>query len=436
MTSPTASPTASPATSATAHPSLTTYRSVFANGQFRVLYCTTLLYGLGFTFEILALSVLVYARTRSPFLAALAFGIGFLPQVVGGALLLSLADRLTPRTAIVTGLLVRAAPGLAIGLVPGLPVVAMLGMVAAAAAVTPVFSAATAGLLPDLLEGDQYVLGRSVFGLTSSATQIVGLGVGGVVLAVLAPRQLLLVAGLALSAAAVAARVGLQPRAARVPAEAPSVRAHGVLRSSLAGNAALLSDRRVRGLLLAQWLPAWFVTGAESLIVPYIGSIGRPAGAAGALLAAIPVGMLVGDLVVGRCMRPSARERVAFPLAASMGLPLLVFGLHPDLPVAAGLLGLAGAGFGYALGIQQAFLDSLPETLRGQAFGLSTTGLMGGQGLGPPVAGALAAVLGVGPAMSVAGAATVLAAFALHPHLRPHLRDQPGRRRPGRHRSR
>jgi predicted MFS family arabinose efflux permease len=402
------------------HPPLTTYRSVFSSGQFRVLYSTSLLYGLGFTFEILALSVLVYTRTRSPLLAALAFGVGFLPQVVGGALLVSLADRWPRRTAITTGLLVRAAPGLAIGLLPDLPVAVMLALVAGAATIAPLFGAATAGLLPDLLEGDRYVLGRSVLGLTSSATQILGLGLGGVVLAVLDPRQLLLVAGFALVAAAVAARFGLHHQPARV---AP-VETHGVLRSSISGNAALLSDSAVRGLLLAQWLPAWFVTGAESLIVPYTGAIGRPASAAGALLAALPVGMLVGDLVVGRCLRPATRERLAFPLAAAMGLPLLVFALHPPVVVATGVLGLAGAGFGYELGIQQAFLDSLPRTLRGQAFGLNTTGLMGGQGLSTPVAGVVAAAVGVGPAMAVAGAATTLAALALRRHLRPRRRHR------------
>ena len=47
----------------------------------------------------------------------------------------------------------------------------------------------------------------------------------------------------------------------------------------MAGNIELLCDRTVRGLLLAQWLPAWSVTGAESLIVPYTGALGHPASA-------------------------------------------------------------------------------------------------------------------------------------------------------------
>jgi MFS family permease len=55
----------------------------------------------------------------------------------------------------------------------------------------------------------------------------------------------------------------------------------------------------------------------------------------------------------------------------------------------------------------------VPERLRGQAFGLYTTGAMGGQGLGPVAAGLLASALGPGPAMATAGAATLAAALAL-----------------------
>jgi predicted MFS family arabinose efflux permease len=387
----------------------TTYRSVFAVGEFRVLFATLLMFVLGFEFEILGLSVLVYAQTRSAFWTALAFSMGFAPQVVGGALFTSLADRLPPRLSISAGLLTRAAPGLVIGLWPALPVPAMLALVAAAATATPVFTAASSAVLPDVLDGDRYVLGRSVFSLTGSATQIIGLGIGGAILAALPARRLLLAAGLSLLAAAVVARLGLRARRAR----ANGLPARGIVRATMAGNFELLADRTVRGLLLAQWLPAWFVTGAESLIVPYAGSLGLPPSAASPLLAATPAGMLLGDVIVGRFCRPAARQRLAFPLAALMGVPLLALAFRPPLPLTGTVLFACGFGFAYMLGVQQPFLDSLPDRLRGQAFGLNSTGMMAGQGLIPPVAGGLAAVSGVGPAMAVAGAVTILAALLL-----------------------
>jgi MFS family permease len=409
--------------------SRTTYRSVFASGQFRVLFAAFAMYVLGFEFEILGLSVLVFTETRSPTLAALAFSMGFAPQAVGGALFTSLADRLPPRAVIGTGLLTRAVPGLVIGLWPGLPVAAMLAMVAAAAVVAPVFTAAVSGLLPDVLDADRYVLGRSVFNLTGSGTQILGLGIGGALLAAVPARWLLLAAGVSLTLAAAVIRLCLQPRQAREPRgprgaskprelqEPPKPQGprgwRGIVGATLSGHAALFADPVVRGLLLAQWLPAWFATGAEALIIPYTASLGRPASAAGLLLAAVPAGMLLGEVLVGRFCPADRRRRLAFPLVAAMGIPLLAFFFRPPLPLAAVALLIAGLGFAYQLGIQQAFLDSLPEQRRGQAFGLNSTGAMGGQGLVPPAAGALAAVLGAGPAMAIAGVATVLAALAL-----------------------
>ena len=433
-TRPAATPPAATPPAATTQPGpRTTYRSVFAAGEFRVLFAGLLLYVLGFEFEILGLSVLVYSQTRSAFLAALAFSMGFAPQAIGGALFTSLADRLPPRGVIAAGLLIRAAPGLVIGLRPALPVPAMLAVVAAAATAAPVFSAAVSGLLPDVLTGDRYVLGRSVFSLTGSGAQIAGLGIAGAVLAALPARSLLLTAGGSLAVAALIMRLGLRRRPARAgsatgagtgkgteartgPGTVRRTRTgtvRGTVRATIAGNVELLSDQRVRGLLLAQWLPAWCVTGAESLIVPYTGSLGQPASAASPLLAAVPAGMLLSDVLVGRFCRPAARERLAFPLAVLMGAPLLVFLMHPPPAVAAAALLLSGLGSGYQLGIQQAFLDSVPDRLRGQAFGLSATGGMGGQGLLPPAVGGLAAAIGAASAMAAAGAGTILAALAL-----------------------
>ena len=410
MTTTTRSRPASPAAQRT------TYRSVFAAGEFRVLFASLLMYVLGFEFEILGLSVLVYAQTRSALWTAVAFSMGFAPQAAGGALFTSLADRLPSRAVIATGLLTRAAPGLLIGLCPAMPVPAMLALVAVASTAAPVFTAALSGVLPDVLDGDRFVLGRSVFSVTGSATQIMGLGIGGAILAALPARRLLLAAGVSLLASALIARLGLRRRAPR----AHGAGGRGVVRTTVAGNIELLSDQTVRGLLLAQWLPAWFVTGAEALVVPYTGSLGQPASAASPLLAAVPAGMLLGDVIVGRFCRPRGRQRLAFPLAAFMGVPLLVLVFRPPLPLAAAVLFATGFGCAYSLGIQQAFLDSLPDRLRGQAFGLNSTGLMTGQGLLPAATGALAAMAGAGGAMAVAGAATVLAALLLRGPLTGH----------------
>jgi predicted MFS family arabinose efflux permease len=155
------------------------------------------------------------------------------------------------------------------------------------------------------------------------------------------------------------------------------------------------------------------VTGAESLVVPYTESRGHPASAAGLLLAIAPAGILIGDLVIVRFCVPVTRQRLAFPLALLTGAPLVALVLSPPLPLVAVALFVSGFGFGYALGIQQAFLDSLPADLRGQGFGLNTTGTMSGQGLTPPVTGAVATMLGPALTMAAAGAACVGAVICL-----------------------
>jgi len=403
------------ASNATTESPRTTYRSVFAVTEFRTMFAGLLMFILGFEFEILGLSVLVYTQTKSGFLAAVTFGMGFMPQAVGGAFLTSLADRLSPRAVITTSLFIRAAPGLVIGLWPTLPIPAKLALLAVAATATPVFIAANSGLLPDVLDEDRYILGRSIFSSTDSGVQVIGLGVGGGILAALPARWLLLAAGASLVLAGTIMRFGLKYHAAR--AGSRSVR--GVVQATMTGNAELLANRRVRSLLLAQWLPVWFITGAEAVIIPYTASLGHPPSAASPLLAAVPTGMLIGDVIVGRFCRTAVREGLAFPLALLVGAPLLVAAFRPSLLVIGTALFLAGFGCSYQLGIQKAFLDSLSPQLRGRAFGLRAAGELGGEGLIPLAIGGIASALGAGAAIAIAGAAGIVAAVSLRGPLSP-----------------
>jgi hypothetical protein len=160
------------------------------------------------------------------------------------------------------------------------------------------------------------------------------------------------------------------------------------------------------------------VVSAESLVVPYAASHGYAAGAAGALLACVPAGMAVGNLVVGRLVPPRARERLVGPLIAVHGLPLLALVAPVPAAVAGVLLGVAGAGFAFELGVQRRFLDAIPPGRRGQAFGLHSAGLMTVQGVAPVVSGAIASASSVDLAIGLAGGCTVLAAVLLGSRLR------------------
>jgi predicted MFS family arabinose efflux permease len=411
-----------------------TYRDVLAEPRFRVLFGARCLWIAGSVLRTVGLSVLVYGRTGSPLLAGLAFGASWLPQVAGGLLLGALADRLRPRP-LVVGAYAAGAAATAVPALPGTPVAVSLLLVAAVSVVTPVVSGAFNRLISEVLSGDAYVLGRSLTLIAASAAQVLGLAFGGIVIAALGARSALLVATAAFVLAAALTR-------ARLPDLPAAPRAEGmpgsVLRESWSGSRDLLADPVVRALLLAQWLPLVFASGAEGLLVPYAAVRGFPEGAGALLLACSPAGMLVGNLAAGRGLGPRARERMVVPLLVLLGLPLLGPALPVPLAVLVVLQFAAGAGYAYELGIQRRFVDAVPDGARGHAFGLASTGMMTFQGLGPVLSGAVAEFLPVGWTIALCGAAIVLTALLLRGGLARARRlddrqdDRQGDRRNGR----
>jgi hypothetical protein len=393
-----------------------TYREVFAEPRFRVLFLSRTAAIAAESLRIFALSVYVFERTGSALWSALAFAAGFLPQLAGGLLLGALTDRIRPRPLIVTGYLSGGAAALLIAAVT-LPVPVQLLIIGGVACGTPIFMGAAGRLVADVLTGDAYVLGRSVLNAASSGAQLLGLAVGGVAVAAAGPRQALLIAALGHVLAAAIVRLGL-PDLDRVPGESGSA-----VRASLTGVRELLGAPVIRRLLLVQWLPSAFVAGAEALLVAYATARHFPAGAAGALMAALPVGMLLGDLIVGRWVRPSMRERLTRPLVLLAGGPLVLLAVMLPLGGTIAALVLAGFGYAYQLGLQRPLLDATPEPRRGQMFALLSTGLMTLQGVSPVVLGALAQLSTPAVAITVAGAATMLCTL-----LVPHQPPPPGNR--------
>lgn len=392
-------------TRSTATAQRTSYAEVFAVAEFRVLFCGNVMMILSETMRMLALSLLVFAATDSAFLSAFAYTAGFLPEVVGGAFLLSLADRLPPRAAIVTGACLRTLTTLALAALP-LSVPAALGLVLVVSVVRPVFGAAASGLVSEVLEGDRYVLGRSAFTVAMSVAQVVSLGAGGAVLAALGPHAVLYVSAVIAAAGGLWSLIGLRPRPARLAGTGGTVVAESLRRSR-----DLLSDRRIRTLLFAFWLPVSLLTGAESIAIAYAQSRGYDPGLGTVLLASMPIGMLVGNYVVGRWLPPARRERVAVWLAALLGGALIPIAVPVPMWLAFALFAIASAGLAYELGLQRMFVDALPDDARGQGFGLLSTGMMAGQGAGALAVGGLAEATGPGVAIAAAGAVALLAAL-------------------------
>lgn len=356
------------------------YRSVLAGGEFRNVFAAHLLSVLGLVVAEISLTVLVYRVTGSPLMSALTFALGFLPYVLGGTLLAQIADRYPARRVLVTCDLVCAACAGAMVL-PGTPVAGLLVLRCAMAFVAPLFQGTRNASLADILgPGDAFVLGRSLLRMVAQSAQLVGFGLGGLLLTVLPPRGALALTAAGLLGSALLLRFGTADRPARTGGRTRRG-------TPAAGWGAVFGDRRRRVLILLFWLPPVFVVVPEALLAPYADGIGAGPAVLGLMLCALPVGTIAGELWAGAVVTARTRSRIVAPLASVGMLPLLVYALRPGVAGVLVALSAAGLAHAYTLGLDRMYLDAVPEELRGRAMTLLSTGLMTLQGVGMALAG-------------------------------------------------
>ncbi|MEU9251078.1 MFS transporter [Streptomyces sp. NPDC048270] len=368
----------------TANPA-TGYRAVFRTREFRPVFAAHLISVLGVVVAEIALTVLVYRATGSPLMSALTFALGFLPYALGGTLLAGTADRRPARRVLVACDLVCAACAAAMAL-PGTPVALLLVLRCAMAFVAPLFQGARSASLADILgTGDTLVLGRSLLRMVAQSAQLIGFGLGGLLLTVLAPRGAIALTAAGFLGSALLLRLGTRRRPARAASR----------RAAAAGLRAVLGDRRIRALTLLFWLPPVFVVVPEALLAPYTAGLGAGTVALGLLMCALPVGTIAGELWAGSALTARSRARITVPFAAAGLLPLLLYAPRPGVPLAFTALLLAGLAQAYTLGLDRWYLEAVPEELRGRAMTLLSTGLMTLQGVGMALAGLAAEFLPV-----------------------------------------
>ncbi|WP_309063195.1 MFS transporter [Streptomyces sp.] len=399
------------------------YRSLFRTPEFTPFLLSFAAFAAAQTIGGLALGTLVFRATGSPFLSAVSMFGPQLAQLLGGAFLLSGADRLPPR-AVLTGLALAFAAGTAVLALPGLPVRAVFAVVLLQGLVASLGGGARGGLLNEILSKDGYVLGRSVYNMLWGLTQMAGFATGGALLVLLSPRACLLLAAALYLLSALVTRLGLTARPPRSFGR-PSVPA------TWRTNALLWSSRPRRLTYLGLWVPNGLIVGGDSLYVSYAPE------AAGTLYACGALGMFVGDMVVGRLVPPALRPRLATPLRLLLAVPYLFFVLRPGVALSAVAVTVASVGFAASLVLQERLMSLTPDDLVGQALGLHVTGMAALQGVGAVLAGTLAQLTSPATAMSLMAAASVavtlvLAALGRHdggrptvPGTRPGARSEP-----------
>jgi len=378
-----------------------TYGEVIAVKEFRALWYGQGLSLLGDQLAQVALAVLVYDRTRSPLATASVYALTYLPSIMGGPLLAGLADRFARRGVMVLCDLIRAAL-VAVMALPFIPFPVLCALVFLVVLLSAPFSAARAALLPEVLEGDRYVVGSALQNMTNQAVQMLGFAVGGALIATMGPYRALALNAATFLGSALILMAGVQRR----PAAGSAGAKPSMWTMTRAGARLVFGDKSLRTLVLFSWLCGFYIL-PEGLAVPYAvrlytGSLPVPV-ITGLLMAAMPLGTVLGAFLFSRFVSPPRRLRLMGWMAMLSCAPLVVTAMRPPLAVVLAAWILSGIGGAYQLAANAEFVQRVPPDQRGQAFGLVQSGLLAAQGIGILIGGYAAERLGPEPVVALAG---------------------------------
>jgi predicted MFS family arabinose efflux permease len=383
------------------------YREVFAHPEFRALWVSYVLSMGGDRVALVALTLLVYDRSKSPLLAAITFAAGFVPYLFGGMFLSGLADRLPRRSVMVTCDLIRVVLVAAM-LAPGVPLTAMIVLLYAVTLLQAPFDASRSAIVRDVMEEGRYPLAMAVMGSTTRVVVVVGAAAGGLVVALFGARPALGADAATFIASALIIQLGVHARPAPASAEGrPSP-----LGQLAEGVRLVFGDPALRTLMGLGWLAA-FSEVPEGLAAPYVGRLGGGAIAAGLLIAASQLGAAVAAPVFTKKIGPLTRLRWMGPMAVLACAVLVVAVAHIGLVPSMALFALSNTFTMYQIAANTAFVERIPNEQRAQAFGLANAGIVVGQGVAFALAGAAAEVVPPSTVVALSGGIGALIACGL-----------------------
>ncbi len=410
-------------------PPRATFRDVFADREFRALWFAEILSVTGDRLALVALTLLVYDQTKSPVLAALTYAAGYLPWVIGGLFLADVADRRPRRSVMVTCDAVRMVLVGAMA-VPGVPLGALVVLLFATTMFAPPFESARAAITPDILQGEEYVLGSAVIQTTFLAGQVAGAAGGGLAVAFIGVRPSLVVDAVTFAISGLLIGLGTRARPAAAKPEADPL---SPIARIVGGFRLVFGDQALRTLLLFGWLVI-FYTVPEGIAAPYANRLGGGPIATGVVLASTCLSTTIVTPLFTRFVRARQRLNMMGPLAFLTCATLVLTALRPGLAVSLVIFSLSAAFGIYQIAANTAFVVRVPNERRAQAFGIANMGVVVGQGATFIAAGAAAEVISPAAVIAIAGGIGAVVAFILTLRWR-HVSPPGGRhaavRRPG-----
>jgi diguanylate cyclase (GGDEF)-like protein len=372
----------------------TTFRDVLAVREFKALYVAQTLSVAGDQLARIAVAVIVFSRTGSTFLTGLSYAASYLPWLIGGPLLAGFADRKPRRQVMIACDLVRAClvATMAISACPTPLLIVLVGLTTLC---EPPFASAQSSVIPDVVgEGDAYNTASTLVNTSNQLSVVAGFAGGGALVAIAGAHLTLVLDAVTFACSGLLASRFLEARPAVI------VEPTSWTRELREGASVVFRDPRLRWLVVTTWLVLGAAVSTESAAVPFATSHAAGSTTAGLLIASLPLGMVVGALVLGRLIPLATSERLMLPLAllAPATLGLTAFDSPPRLT---GVIWFVSGLFAaMTVTANRVFMVSIRREVRGRAFGIAVTGIVVSQGLYSLLTGALATYFG--PAHAVA----------------------------------
>ncbi|WP_433431384.1 MFS transporter [Nonomuraea sp. CA-141351] len=398
--------------------------------QYRRIFAGQIVSGLGDWLDMIALLTLVAYVWRSGAFALAGLTMAMaIPAIAVAPFMGVWADRLPPRGLMIKADLVRAALVLGYLVAPNLPVLLLLVM--CKSVLSTLFEPAERKAIRLSSPPDELHAAISLTTLAGQATKVVGPAIGGLLVAAVGPYWAFAAdAATFVLSAIILAGLRLPEQAGGHPA--PERRQFWAeLREGLGF---LLGSHRLRVALVGMTATIFLVFTFDTLSPLTVTALGVDSSMLGFAIAGIGFGAVAGTIIIGqwgeRVPAPvlmSSSQVVAGALVAFIGLVALTRAnvAAPVLLLTMIVTGVAAAGIlmSFSLTLQNETPENLLGRVSGTAEVLPTAMML----IAPPIGASVAASLGVGWVLAVAGGSLALLGTVT---MVPGRRAAPGRPNP------